>query len=253
MAFSLLRSGRFLAAALAAAVAVANPASARPLDRESCNALAAERGKLASKHGIEKAIIKGPDWTRAKMPAGTLDRVRRYLTVEEQLRFRCRGKKPPLLDPERPAGDSAEAAPSSPEPAPRQKVRRSAVVAPPQPSRTELTPRPTEAAALAAAPHDPVATQSIASSAADAKKGSKNRSEDNAETDTLENKGVGSGDEDSGNTVDLAAARTDVPAPERKPPRVVRRYRPPAKKRQKKPTGNLAEQTLQQRLFPSVR
>jgi hypothetical protein len=239
---------------LAAVLATATPGAARPLDRVSCKALDTERGELASKHGIEKAVVKGPEWTRAKMPPGTLEYVRRYLRVEEQLRFRCRGKKPPELNPEGASGESAESAPSSPKPAPKQKVRRSAVVLPPQPSRTQLTPRPTEAAALMAPTKEPVTTQSIGSSAAaDAKKESKTGSEDNAEADELEDKGVGSSGEDAGDTVDMAAARADVPAPDRKPPRIVRRYRPPAKKTQKQPTGSLAEQALQQRLFPSVR
>ncbi len=84
------------------------PAAARPLDKKDCTALSAQRAKLAKK-GIEKAIVKGPEWTSANMPAEILDQVRRYLLIEEKLRFRCQGFKLPALAPEQTAAAAADA------------------------------------------------------------------------------------------------------------------------------------------------
>lgn len=82
-----------------AAALFAGPADARPLKKATCKALAAERAELA-RQGVEKAILKGPEWTQANMAPQTLELVRRYLTVEEMLRFRCSGIKLPELAPE---------------------------------------------------------------------------------------------------------------------------------------------------------
>lgn len=77
-------------------------AVARPLSKQDCKELSRERADLA-KSGIEKAIVKGPGWTNSNMPAGTLEQVRHYLSVEEKLRFRCKGIKLPDLAPEQTA------------------------------------------------------------------------------------------------------------------------------------------------------
>jgi len=78
---------------------LASDGQARPLKKEVCKALAAERTTLAKKDVID-ALLKGPEWSRSNIPADAIQRIRRYLEVEEQLRFRCRGMKVPLLSPE---------------------------------------------------------------------------------------------------------------------------------------------------------
>lgn len=85
--------------AFAAAAFMAVSAHARPLDKKDCEALSDEFA-LLTERDIPKAIMRGPEWTLAHMPSRTMGEVKRYLTIEEQLRFRCSGKKPPTLDPE---------------------------------------------------------------------------------------------------------------------------------------------------------
>lgn len=92
-----MRSGLRIVVVLAGATGIAAHADARPLDRKDCDTLSAELAALTA-NDIPKAIMNGPEWTLAHMPE-TVDEVRRYLAVEEQLRFRCSGKKPPDLDP----------------------------------------------------------------------------------------------------------------------------------------------------------
>lgn len=94
-----LRFRFFIRAALAVmATAVATPADARPLNDEDCEALAVELAAIA-KSDVTTAILKGPDWTLAHMPQA-MEQVKRYLIVEEQLRFRCEGRSVPDLVPE---------------------------------------------------------------------------------------------------------------------------------------------------------
>ncbi len=70
---------------LAGAVAVAEP-----LDKESCANLQVERSKLLSRD-MQAALDQGPDWVKNHLTEEAIDRVRRFLSVEEQLQFRCRG------------------------------------------------------------------------------------------------------------------------------------------------------------------
>lgn len=95
------------AALLAAGLVPVTAADARPLKKEQCDALAQERAKLATS-GVERAIVKGPSWTQQNMAVGIVGKVRRYIEVEEQLRFRCTGKKPPEWPPEASAAATAE-------------------------------------------------------------------------------------------------------------------------------------------------
>ena len=70
---------------LAGAVAVAEP-----LDKESCGNLQVERSKLLTRD-MQAALDQGPDWVKNHLNDEAIDRVRHFLSVEEQIQFRCRG------------------------------------------------------------------------------------------------------------------------------------------------------------------
>lgn len=108
----MLKGWGTLIALFGACLIVPEPSFARPLNKKVCAALSKERTELA-KIGIEKAIVKGPGWTNKNMPAGTLEKVRHYLSVEEKLRFRCSGIKVPDLAPEQTAAVEIKEAPKS--------------------------------------------------------------------------------------------------------------------------------------------
>ncbi len=79
----------FAGGALLAGLAFAPlAASAAPLDQKECERLKAEKRSLAGL-GVEKDMAKGPEWVKANLQASQLDLIKRYLTVDEQLKFRC--------------------------------------------------------------------------------------------------------------------------------------------------------------------
>ena len=81
-------------------------ARAAPLDAESCAKLMNEHGQL-EQAGVEADMAKGPEWGKANLLPEKLDRIRRFIEIEEQLLFRCRQKSLVSLPPE------VEAAPGS--------------------------------------------------------------------------------------------------------------------------------------------
>jgi hypothetical protein len=85
------RGGRVLVCAvlLGGAACGANFAFAEPLDKDACAQLAAERDSL-TKMGVKDNMAKGPEWASANLPASGLDLIKRYITVEELIKFRCR-------------------------------------------------------------------------------------------------------------------------------------------------------------------
>lgn len=68
--------------------AALTPAAAAPLDAEECGRLAEEHKVLVGA-GIEAQLAKGPDWGRDNLDQAQLDRIKQFLAIEEQLRFRC--------------------------------------------------------------------------------------------------------------------------------------------------------------------
>ena len=83
-------------AAWAAAATLAMPVSApaKPLEYDYCQELKTEQRTLRNA-GIERDMRRGPDWAKANLTDEDLGRIRRYLTVEEQIRFRCGIKRRP--------------------------------------------------------------------------------------------------------------------------------------------------------------
>ena len=97
-----MRSGRLLllVAALVASVAVLTQARAGPLDAETCAKLQTEHTDL-ERAGVEKDMEKGPDWAKANLGLEKLQRVQRFIELEELLMFRCRSRAIVHLTPDR--------------------------------------------------------------------------------------------------------------------------------------------------------
>jgi len=85
-----MTSGRLLLFLAVLAVALAQ-ARASPLDADSCAKLQIEQTQLEFA-GVEVDMAKGPEWAKTNLASGRLDQIRRFIEVEEQLLFRCRGK-----------------------------------------------------------------------------------------------------------------------------------------------------------------
>jgi hypothetical protein len=82
---SLLFAAALLCASLSA---LCCPAGAVPLDKQACADLALERqGLVALK--VEDLMAKGADWAAAHLSLGDLNLVRRFIEVDEQIKFRC--------------------------------------------------------------------------------------------------------------------------------------------------------------------
>jgi hypothetical protein len=65
-------------------------AIAEPLDKESCANLQIERKKLLTRE-MQAALEHGADWVKDHLDDESIGKVRRFLSVEEQIVFRCRG------------------------------------------------------------------------------------------------------------------------------------------------------------------
>ena len=99
---------RLIAVALlvsGSAVAFGLSALAEPLDKQSCASLQVERNKLLTRD-MQAALDRGPDWVKDHLNDQELEQVRRFLGVEADIEFRCRGggvTKPTVQAAEAPA------------------------------------------------------------------------------------------------------------------------------------------------------
>jgi hypothetical protein len=75
---------------LAAAALTGSIAVAEPLDKESCANLQRER-KVLFNADMQAALDQGPDWVKKHLTEDAIEGVRRFLSIEEQIQFRCRG------------------------------------------------------------------------------------------------------------------------------------------------------------------
>jgi hypothetical protein len=73
------------------ALAALTEVRAAPLDAETCARLKVEQGQLEVA-GVEKDMAKGAEWAKANLGLEKLQRVQRFIEIEEQLLFRCRSK-----------------------------------------------------------------------------------------------------------------------------------------------------------------
>jgi len=81
------KSSRVLGSA-GAILLVACAAHAAPLDEQTCGQLKDEETQLV-KGGVKADLDRGADWGKANLGPDRLKQVERYITVEEQLLFRC--------------------------------------------------------------------------------------------------------------------------------------------------------------------
>jgi len=108
---------------LAVLVAAFAQARASPLDADTCTKLKSEHSQLELA-GIEADLAKGPEWAKVNLASEKIEQIRRFIELEEQLLFRCRGKSLVNLPSESdPAGDGkdddkAAAAPKAASPPP---------------------------------------------------------------------------------------------------------------------------------------
>lgn len=63
-------------------------AGAMPLDKQACADLALEKQGLQSLK-VEEMMAKGPEWAAANLSQGDLNLIRRYIEVDELIKFRC--------------------------------------------------------------------------------------------------------------------------------------------------------------------
>src|SRR5262249_23028969 len=104
---------RALSLVIAALLLHAPVSWAVQLDKESCTKLKSEQAQL-EKDGARGSLGKGPDWAKANLGAEKLDQVRRLIEVDEQLLFRCGGRRLVVL-PSDPDAARAEGAHEKPE------------------------------------------------------------------------------------------------------------------------------------------
>ena len=86
----LLRPQALAGLVFSAALLAGAAAMAEPLDKESCANLQIERKKLLTRD-MQAALEQGPDWVKNHLNDEAIGRVRHFLSVEEQIQFRCRG------------------------------------------------------------------------------------------------------------------------------------------------------------------
>ena len=89
-------------------------------DAETCRRIKSEHDTLAGS-GIREMMAKGPEWAKANLAADRMLQIRRYLALEEDVRFRCPlGKaRPDLEAAENEAGSTTTLQPGDPTPVPK--------------------------------------------------------------------------------------------------------------------------------------
>jgi hypothetical protein len=99
--------GRGLAVAMS--LMLFAPAQAAPMQPEECDRAKTEQAALVAA-GTGEDLARGPDWARRNLAPDRLDRVKRWIELEEQILFRCPRPKPPPA----PAGAAASPAAGQP-------------------------------------------------------------------------------------------------------------------------------------------
>jgi hypothetical protein len=166
------RKARGASIAIFTAIVLASastPGRAGILDAESCRRHKSEYDTLGAS-GIREMMAKGPEWAKANLTKERMEQVRRYLTLEEDVRFRCPlGKARPELEAaENEAGattplnadETAPAAKALPAAKPARKTQQSAAKTPTEKASAE---KPSSVQGSAVAPHPAAATTEPAS------------------------------------------------------------------------------------------
>lgn len=127
--------------------------SADPLDKPACERLQAEKQTLVVL-GVDKEFTKGPEWAKANLAPSELNLLKRYIDLDEQLKFRCGLAMVTLQIPDEPEdGPDADAAPGA-VPIPE---RRDAALAKPAAKPATAPVKTQPAAAKPSAPTPPAA------------------------------------------------------------------------------------------------
>jgi hypothetical protein len=74
--------------AIACALAATSTGRADPLPKDACDAVGAEHAKL-SEAGLPDLVKKGPEWVKANLGEARLKDVARYISLHEDLLFKC--------------------------------------------------------------------------------------------------------------------------------------------------------------------
>lgn len=80
--------GLGLAVILLASPGFVLPAAAEPLGEKECARLLAEQHALI-RIGVKKHMARGPEWAKANLTESDLNLIKRFISVDEMLKFRC--------------------------------------------------------------------------------------------------------------------------------------------------------------------
>lgn len=72
----------------AASLLVSEPTLARQLDAAACEKAKADQAQLISA-GVKDDMAKGPEWVASNLPPERIARIKAYISLEEDIRFRC--------------------------------------------------------------------------------------------------------------------------------------------------------------------
>lgn len=163
-------------ALMAAGGVLCDLAQAEPLPKEECDKLKTEQASL-EKGGVKDVLLKGPAWARANPGSAMLKDIERYITLEEQLNFRCGLARARLTLPfaeedrvpaepdEAAKADDAPPPAAKPKPKPKAKAEpappaeKSAAAPAPAPTPPKPKPKPKPAETKAAAPEPAAASE----------------------------------------------------------------------------------------------
>lgn len=113
--------------AAAASLLLAGTALARQLEPAACEKAKADQALLVAA-GVKDDMAKGPEWAASNLSADRLARIKTYLSLEEDIRFRCPLVLPKPPKPEKTATtkEPAEATPETKavKPSPKAKPQR---------------------------------------------------------------------------------------------------------------------------------
>jgi hypothetical protein len=87
-------------------------ARSEPFEKERCDALVEEHGKLVA-GGVPEVVRKGPQWAAENASPERLAEARRFLALEEALLFRCGHAKLRAAPPAPPEGEAAKGGPGA--------------------------------------------------------------------------------------------------------------------------------------------
>jgi hypothetical protein len=90
----MIRALRPLVLAIGIIGGLATSARAVPMAPEACEQAKSEQSSLESA-GVARDMAQGPEWARANLPVDRLQRVARWIELQEQILFRCPRPAPP--------------------------------------------------------------------------------------------------------------------------------------------------------------